>query len=128
MSDGQVLDADRPKSLAYQNTGGQKKLVAAMYMAEPGTTLDTTPEIGGALTQWHIHDDLCFGPNGSVAGLTKADGTCAPPLVKPEPVPMIHVWIVPNPCGPFAALQAIAGGSIKPGETRLCDTAHGGHA
>lgn len=128
MSDGQVLDPDRPESLVYQNVGGRKQLVAAMYMAEPGTTLDTTPELGGALTQWHIHDNLCFGPNGSVAGITNADGTCAPPLVKPEPVPMIHVWIVPNPCGPFAALKGIAGGQIKPGETRLCDTAHGAHA
>ena len=128
MSDGQVLDPDRPESLVYQVRGGQKQLVAAMYMAEPGTTLDTTPEIGGSLTQWHIHDNLCFGPNGAVAGLTRGDGTCAPPLVKPEPVPMIHVWIVPNPCGPFAALQGIAGGQIKPGESRLCDSAHGGHA
>ena len=128
MSDGQVLDADRPESLVYQVRGGQKQLVAAMYMAEPGTTLDTTPEIGGALTQWHIHDNLCFGPNGNVAGLTRGDGTCAPPLVKPEAVPMIHVWIVPNRCGPFAALDGIAGGQVKPGESKLCDSAHGGHA
>ena len=33
--------------------------------------------------------------------------------------------IVPHPCGPFAALDGIGGGSIKPGEERLCDTAHG---
>lgn len=126
-ADGKVLDPDRPESLVYQVRGGQKELVAAMYMAEPGTTLDDTPPLGGALTQWHIHDNLCFTPEGQVAGLTDAEGRCSPPLVKFEPVPMIHVWIVPHPCGPFAALEGIAGGSIKPGEERLCDTAHGGH-
>ena len=124
-TDGKVLDADRPESLVYQVRGGEKQLVAAMYMAEPGTTLDTTPEIGGPLTQWHIHDNLCFTPAGQVAGITDAEGSCAPGLVKPEPVPMIHVWLVPHPCGPFAALDGIAGGSIKPGEERLCDSAHG---
>jgi hypothetical protein len=124
-NDGRVLDPDRPESLVYQVRDGQKELVAAMYMAEPGTTLDTTPDIGGPLTQWHIHDNLCFSQSGAVAGLTDASGGCAPPLVKFEPVPMIHVWIVPHPCGPFAALEGIAGGSIKPGEERLCDQAHG---
>jgi hypothetical protein len=124
-SDGRVLDPDRPESLVYQVRNGSRQLVAAMYMAEPGTTLETTPELGGALTQWHIHDNLCFSESGTVAGLTDASGACAPGLIKPEAVPMIHVWIVPHPCGPFAALDGIAGGSILPGEERLCDTAHG---
>ena len=38
---------------------------------------------------------------------------------------MIHVWITEHPCGPFAALEGIAGGTIADGETRLCDHAHG---
>src|SRR3546814_6999868 len=92
-ADGKVLDPDRPESLVYQVRGGRKELVAAMYMAEPGTTLDNTPPLGGALTQWHIHDNLCFTPEGQVAGLTDGEGGCSPPLVKFEPVPMIHVWI-----------------------------------
>jgi hypothetical protein len=125
MSDGVVLDSDRPESLVYQLRGGQKTLVAAMYMAEPGTTLDTVPELGGPLTQWHIHNNLCFTASGQVAGLTNAQGTCDPPLVQPEAVPMIHVWIVSHECGPFAALEGIAGGQIPEGETRLCDHAHG---
>lgn len=125
-ADGQVLNPDRPESLVYQRDGAAKKLVAVMYMAEPGTTLDTTPPLGGALTQWHIHDNLCFrADTGAVAGLTDAAGNCPGSLVKPEPVPMIHVWIVPHRCGPFAALDGIAGGSVKPGELKLCDAAHG---
>lgn len=127
--DGRVLDPDRPESLVYQIIDGERTLVAAMYMAEPGTTLETVPELGGPLTQWHVHGDLCFTPppNSRVAGLTDSNGECAPGLLKPEPVPMIHVWIRPHPCGPFAALEGIGGGQIPEGETRLCDTAHGGH-
>ena len=63
--------------------------------------------------------------SGQVAGLTNAQGTCDPPLVQPEAVPMIHVWIVPHECGPFSALEGIGGGQIPEGETRLCDHAHG---
>jgi hypothetical protein len=129
-ADGEVLNPNRPESLVYQlNRYGERQLVAAMFMAEPGTTLDTVPELGGPLTQWHIHDNLCFTPGDSprVAGLTDAAGNCPAPLVKPEAVPMIHVWITPHECGPFAALEGIAGGQIPEGEARLCDTAHGGH-
>jgi hypothetical protein len=38
---------------------------------------------------------------------------------------MIHVWIVPHKCGPFAALEGVGAGQIEAGQTRLCDTAHG---
>jgi hypothetical protein len=96
-----------------------------MFMLPPNSTLDDVPELGGALTQWHVHDNLCFATNGRVGGLTGSDGTCDPPLVKGQAVPMIHVWITPHVCGPFAALEGIAAGSIAPGEERLCDHAHG---
>jgi len=63
-------------------------------------------------------------PAPRVVGITNAQGQCGFG-VKLTPVPMIHVWIVPNRCGPFAALDGIAAGQIKPGEERLCDHAHG---
>ena len=40
---------------------------------------------------------------------------------------MIHVWIVPHQCGPFAALEGVGAGQILDGEERWCDTAHGAH-
>ena len=127
-ADGRILDPDYPESLVYQPDGkGGKKLAAAMYMAEPGTTLENVPDIGGPLTQWHIHNNLCFTTDGRVGGLTEADGSCRPPLVKGPELPMIHVWIQPHPCGPFAALEGVGAGQIAEGETRLCDAAHGGH-
>ena len=38
---------------------------------------------------------------------------------------MIHVWIQKHPCGPFAALEGVGAGQVKPGETAACDHAHG---
>jgi hypothetical protein len=127
LNDGKVLDPNYPESLVYQVHGDAEVLVAAMYMLAPGSTLDTVPDIGGPLMQWHIHDNLCFSNDPfapRVVGLTDGNGNCAPPSVKLPSVPMIHVWIVPNPCGPFAALEGVGGGQIKPGEQRLCDQLH----
>ena len=126
--DGRILDPDHPESLVYEPDGkGGKKLAAAMFMLAPNQTLADVPDIGGKLTQWHIHNNLCFTPSGRVAGLTAIGGTCPPGLNKGSQAPMIHVWIEPHQCGPFAALEGVGAGQIKDGETRLCDTAHSAH-
>jgi hypothetical protein len=123
------LDPDAPESLVYEpQPDGSKKLVSAMYMLPHDITLEEIPDYGGALMQWHIHDDLCL-TNDPVApqveGLTRPDGTCRPPTVKLQEWAMIHVWIVPHECGPFAALEGVGAGSIEEGEERWCDHAHG---
>lgn len=125
MNDDVMLDPDRPESLVFDTTVTPKRLVAAMYMGTPGMTLQQVPDIGGPLTQWHIHNNLCFNDQGHVAGLTRADGSCRPGLVKGAETPMIHVWIAPHRCGPFAALEGIGGGQILPGQTVACDHVHG---
>ncbi|MCU1497081.1 MAG: hypothetical protein JWM47_1034 [Acidimicrobiales bacterium] len=129
IDDGRTLDPDFPESLVYEVLpGGGRKLVSAMFLLAPGTTLDNTPDLGGALTQWHIHDNLCFVDDPvapRVGGITRPGGTCRKPLIKLEPVPMVHVWITEHPCGPFAALEGIAAGQVKEGETEACDHAHG---
>jgi hypothetical protein len=123
-----TLDPDHPESLVYEPDGnGGKKLAAAMYMLPPGKTLAEVPNLGGKLMQWHIHNNLCFSSTGQVAGIRANGGACAAGLNGGIESPMIHVWIRPNPCGPFAALEGIGGGQIAAGETRLCDTAHGSH-
>jgi hypothetical protein len=99
-----------------------------MFMLKEGSTLDSVPDIGGKLTQWHIHDNLCFTADAvspQVVGITDANGNCPKPLAKFTPVPMIHVWIESNVCGPFAALEGVGAGQIKPGEVRSCDHVHG---
>jgi hypothetical protein len=123
------LDPDAPESLVYEpQPDGSKKLVSAMYMLPRDVALEDVPDYGGALMQWHVHDDLCM-TNDPVApqlgGLTRPDGTCRRPLVKLPDWTMIHVWIVPQECGPFASLEGIGAGTIAQGEQRWCDHAHG---
>lgn len=129
INDDVALDPDHPESLVYQRQpDGSRKLVSAMYFLPDTVALSEVPDIGGALMQWHIHDDLCFTDDPvapQVRGVTDANGSCPAPLVRLRPAPMIHVWITPHKCGPFASLEGIGGGQILEGETRLCDVAHG---
>ena len=97
-------------------------------MLPDDVALDEVPDIGGKLMQWHIHDNLCFSTDPEqprVAGITDGDGNCRPGLTKFAPAAMIHVWITPHKCGPFAALEGLGAGQILEGEERLCDHAHG---
>ena len=124
-----ALDPDHPESLVYSpQPDGSKQLVSAMYFLPDTVALKDVPNIGGALMQWHIHDNLCFTDDPVaplVRGVTDSAGNCPAPLTKFRPAPMIHVWITPNKCGPFAALEGLGAGQIAEGETRLCDSAHG---
>jgi hypothetical protein len=131
INDDVVLDPDHPESLVYEpQPDGTRRLVSAMYMLPDSYTLADVPDWGGALMQWHIHDNLCFDTSGAaprVGGLTDADGGCTAPLIKLGESPMIHVWITPNECGPFAALEGVGAGQVIEGEERLCDHVHGSH-
>ena len=107
---------------------GTKKLVDAMYFL---------PDVRGAHRRARhrrcadavahprqpvLHRRSC---SAAVRGVTDSAGQCPAPLVKHRPAPMIHVWITPHRCGPFAALEGVGAGKIADGETRLCDAAHG---
>ena len=99
-----------------------------MFMLNKGSTLNDVPDVGGALTQWHIHDNLCFTDDPvapQIAGITSSNGPCPAGQQNFIPVPMMHVWIIPNQCGPFAALEGVGAGQTKPGEARSCDHVHG---
>jgi hypothetical protein len=130
IDDDVALDPNHPESLVYEpQPDGSKQLVSAMYMLPTTTALEDVPDLGGPLMQWHVHDNLCYTDDPvapQVRGLTSADGTCRAPLVKHAEAPMIHVWITPNECGPFASLEGVGAGSIVEGAERLCDHAHGG--
>ena len=128
MEDDVVLDPNQPESLVYDTSEGERRLVAAMYMLERGMPLEDVPDYGGALMQWHTHQNLCYTADGVLGGLTNGEGECPDGLFLPDPTPMIHVWIEPHPCGPYAALEGIGGGTIEEGEEVLCDEAHGAPA
>ncbi len=131
VDDDRILDSKHPESLVYEFRNGRKTLVAAMYMMPIGSRFTDVPNVGGNLTQWHIHNDLCLADNPNdplqkvVSGVTSGNGTCPAGSAKAGATPMLHTWIVANRCGPFAALDGIGGGQIPPGEERLCDRAHG---
>lgn len=129
INDDNFFDPNEPESLVYDTKpDGTKTLAAAMFMLPSSVSLDDVPLDGGSLIQYHVHDNLCFTADPvapRVAGITTADGTCRPPSVKLPEAPMIHVWIREHPCGPFAALEGIGGGTIAAGETVNCNHTHG---
>ncbi len=131
-NDGRILDTKHPESLVYEMRNGKKTLVAAMFSMPFGSRFTDVPDVGGPLTQWHVHNDLCLADSPRdplqkvLSGATTINGPCPPGSSKAGAAPMLHVWIVPNKCGPFAALDGVGGGQIPPGQERLCDTIHGG--
>jgi len=129
INDGRNLDAQYPESLVYKvERDGGRTLEAAMYVLEPPATLDTVPPLGGPLVQYHVHNDLCWsGEDGAftVFGAEPLPAPCPAGSHRRLLEPMLHVWIVGNPCGPFAALEGISGGQVRPGDEVLCDHVHG---
>jgi hypothetical protein len=129
INDNDYLDPHHPEALVYHvdRSTGQRTLEAAMFILPKRFTFKNLPNVGGPLMQYHIHDNLCFTDSKTapqVAGLS-FDGHCNPPLVAFHPNVMVHVWIRPNPCGPFAALEGVGAGQVAAGQTRACDQMHG---
>jgi hypothetical protein len=128
IEDGDVLDPAHPESLVYRvKPDGRRVLEAAMYILPKRFTLSNVPDVGGRLTQFHIHSLFCFDTSATPRffRLARPDGACIPPLVKRLTTPMVHVWIRPNPCGPFAAIGGFASGTVSNGEEIACDREHG---
>ena len=98
MQDGKILDPQHVESLVYENTLQGPVLVAAMYSLE--TPNAAPPDVAGQLTPWHRHDDLCFTPTGEVVGAAPA---CPPGSATYLTPWMLHVWLVANRYGRFAA-------------------------
>lgn len=104
--DDRELDPSRPESLVfYRKPGGGEILLGAMFIMAPGKK---GPAIGGSLTHWHAHDNLCGAQTGGVV-LVKADGSCPQGSSKiPSTPDMLHVWVVDYPDGPFGDATAPA--------------------
>lgn len=133
LNDGKQLDATRPESIVYKVYGDTRILVSAMYMAEGQPALDSPliTDFAGPLFEWHVHTNLCYGlRNGTVGivGVTDANGNCPPgSTVRSINKPMVHVWIVPHPCGPFAAVEGLAEGQAAVPDSERVDMC-GDHA
>jgi hypothetical protein len=116
--DDSFLDPNKPESLVYKVDGDKRTLVSAMFMAR-GMSL-TDPKLvdwGGPLMQWHVHEDLCWSLDANrhpiVIGVKDAAGKCpAGSINAGGDIPMVHVWIAANECGPFAALEGHGAGQV----------------
>ncbi|HUY86077.1 MAG TPA: hypothetical protein VMU77_03105 [Acidimicrobiales bacterium] len=96
---GDVLDPSNPSSLMYANTVSGPVLVGAMYlgpgMCQPG------PDVGGSLTQWHAHTNLCLSSQHQVVGNTSQSGSCSSGQHNTDTYFMLHVWTAPSLAAQF---------------------------
>ena len=129
LEDDHQLDPDHPEALLFDvDADGSRTLVAVEYLLVPGSPLDAAPVPGGALTAWQTIDDLCLrgsGARAAVEGVASVDGTCAPPTEPIDPVPALHAWVVPHPCGPFSSIES-AEARTSAGAALACGGGHGG--
>nr|MBA2279894.1 hypothetical protein [Acidimicrobiia bacterium] len=108
LGDGLDLDPERVESIVFVvNEDGTKQLASAMFILSPGRTMADVPDVAGELTTWHDHQNLCW-EGTRVVGVLDASGACPRGTFRPTP-PMLHVWMLPHPCGPFAGLEGHGG-------------------
>ena len=100
--DGRVLDPTRPESLLYTFTPRGPVLIGVMFLTNhPG---EFGPEVGGCLTRWHVHTNVCWSYS-TLQPVTQLEPgqTCATDTFLYIPPPALHVWLADVPGGRFAA-------------------------
>lgn len=110
MTDAYILDPQHVQSLIYYNGKQGTQLIGAMYIMP--TRAEDGPDIGGPLTVWHQHSNICFD---NVTGIAVAfvhsgaedtadkSGSCPRGSSLKVTPQMLHVWLIDNPDGPFAS-------------------------
>ena len=134
IGDDKFLDPTAPESLVYEVNGDDRTLVSAMFIA--GETPIDDPkltEFAGPLMQWHVHDNLCWGLDDDGVPVVKGvlenfGGTCPAGTINAGgDNPMVHVWIAPHECGPFAALEGHGAGQASVSEGARMDQCQHDH-
>ena len=97
---GYVMDPHHPQGLVYANSKHGPVLLGAMFQMKRIGQFG--PDPGGPLTAWHQHENICFSPLGLEFSFMTPFGTCPLGAIDISASPMLHVWIVDNPSGPFA--------------------------
>jgi len=110
MTDADILRPDHVQSLIYYNGKQGPMLIGAMYIMPrrgmPG------PEVGGPLTVWHQHSNICFDNTTGMAVAfahsgffdnNDKSGSCPRGSTNKTTPLMLHVWLIDNPGGPFAS-------------------------
>ncbi|MEZ5204250.1 MAG: hypothetical protein R2701_07690 [Acidimicrobiales bacterium] len=102
----------RPSRRARLRCGKRRRAHARGGHVRPTSrgALDDAPTLGGDLTRWHLHGDLCLDPQRTppaITASTDAAGRCPDGLEEQQPMPTLHVWVVAHPCGPFSELEGV---------------------
>lgn len=110
MVDADILDPNHIQSLIYFNGKQGTQLIGAMYIM-PRRGMDG-PQVGGPLTVWHQHSNICFDDttgmavafvhSGSFDNNNEKSGACPRGSTNKTTPLMLHVWLIDNPDGPFA--------------------------
>jgi hypothetical protein len=120
----QGLNPQDPSSLVYAiNVKGHPPiLLGAMYLMGSGNG----PQVGGGLTRWHSHLEVCENGRIIIAGFGLAlPGTCNPSTWKDQyTTQMLHVWVVPYPGGVFSDDLSTAA-TTAAAQTALAETKPG---
>ena len=102
ITDGRVLDPERPEFLLYYKTDEGMHLAGLMFLvAEPD---QFGPQIGGPLTVWHFHvwsRPVCLWGDLLVWAMPDESGKCeegTPSQYSPQ---MLHLWFFDRPEGQF---------------------------
>jgi len=104
-ADGIVLDPTRPETLVYAQGPAGPILLGAMFQM-PGFG-QAGPAVGGPLTVWHGHEQICFSlvPPGLTGIVSPLGGCPVGSLAIPRTVEMMHVWTAPGAPQPFGDLD-----------------------
>ena len=103
--DGRILDPERPENLIYAVTQEGPVLIGVMFEMEG--IGKAGPAVGGPLTVWHAHGDVCFALTPpALAGLTSPFGVCPlGSLTIPITNEMLHMWTLPGVPERFGHLE-----------------------
>jgi hypothetical protein len=97
------LNPQHPSFLVYAINVPQHApiLLGAMYIENDRVN---GPQVGGGLTRWHSHLEVCENGKPTIAGFgVQLRGTCDPATWRDQYTgQMLHVWVVPYPGGPFS--------------------------
>ena len=119
VTDGRVLDPERPEFLMFYDTRNGKKLVGAMYLMSD--LYAHGPQIGGPATVWHYHlwsHERCLWEGLLALGPVDDQGECAEGVPSARSAEMIHVWFVDHPGGPFTTNMALPPSVLRELEER----------
>ena len=103
VDDTRGLDPDQPESYLFKVLpDGTLELRAVVFMMPARYTYTNTPHIADGAGVWHTHPLTCIAVDPfENPENCRIDGTCSVGAKFPDRL-MIHAWVMPNLCGPFA--------------------------